>query len=116
MVQQSWLSCVLCGKLKAEGAAYLLVSFGVDWFWSGALQKTFGLEKLGFASTLCLPSLPHTCSWPGPFSGSFLLPLPHLCVGGWLAGWIDASSLLSSSVSPSVFVPYSLSLSLCLRF
>ena len=115
MVQQSGLSCVLCGKLKAEGAAYLLVSYGVDWSWSGVLQETVGLEKMVFASTLCLPSLPHTCSWPGPFSGSFLLPLPHLCVGGWLAGWMDRCFLtlvlfcVSVCVCPLLFVSLSLS-------
>lgn len=86
VIQQSWLgSSVLCRKPKPKAAAHLLVSTGVACFWSGSLQKTVRLEKMVFSTVFF--SLPHASFWPFPFSGSFFLSLPLLCVHGCVDGW-----------------------------
>lgn len=77
VVQQSCLSSVLCRKQKAQAAACLLVSLGVDWFWSGVLSD--GLEKAGV----------HLCA---SLSASHVLP----------SAWPFCYSLLATFVSPCV--------------
>lgn len=107
----------LCALWKTEGRG---CSLPVSFFWSGLVLEWSSSENCWtWKAGVCLYSVP-------AFSASHLLlawPFLWLLLAafasplcGWLAGWINASSLLSSSVSPSVFVPYSLSLSLCLRF
>lgn len=79
-------------------------------FWSRVFQWTVRPEEMVFASrcsSLCL-----TPVFAYAFLCSLLLPLPSLCVDGWMDEWFLTLVLyVSVSVCPSLFVSLSLSLS-----